>query len=108
MTTTISETEKLEQELLRTTIVRLRSRVMALVFGMIGGTGLFVATIWLVLRRGFEVGLHLNLLSNFFPGYSVTWLGAFIGFFYGALSGAIIGWAVAWIYNQVADSRHPS
>ena len=52
------------------------------------------------------MGLHLGLLSNFFPGYSVTWAGAFIGFFYGALSGAVIGWSVAWVYNQVADKRH--
>jgi hypothetical protein len=103
-----SEIEKLEQELIRTAIVRLRSRVMAVVFGMIGGTGLFVATIWLLLRRGLNVGLHLQLLGNYFPGYSVTWPGAFIGFFYGALSGAVIGWSVAWVYNLVAEKRHPS
>ncbi len=108
MTTVTSEIDKLEQDLIRTAIVRLRSRVMAMVFGMVGGTGLFVATIWLLARRGHDVGRHLRLLSNFFPGYSVTWPGAFIGFFYGALSGVIIGWSVAWVYNQVAERRHPS
>jgi hypothetical protein len=108
VTTTTSEVEKLEQELIRTAIVRLRSRVMAMVFGMLGGTGLFVATIWLLVRRGPDVGRHLRLLSNYFPGYSVTWPGAFIGFFYGALVGAIIGWSLAWVYNQVVDKRHPS
>ena len=104
---TASEIEQLEQDLIQTVTVRLRSRVMAMVFGMLGGTGLFVATVWLVVRRGLKVGLHLNLLSNYFPGYSVTWPGAFIGFFYGALSGAIIGWSLAWVYNQVADKRDP-
>ena len=108
MTTATSEIEKLEQELIQTAIVRLRSRVMAMVFGMISGTGLFVATIWLLVRRGHDVGRHLKLLSNYFPGYSVTWSGAFIGFFYGALVGTIIGWSVAWVYNRVADTRHPS
>ncbi len=108
MTTTTSEIDKLEQDLIRTAIVRLRSRVMAMVFGMVGGTGLFVATIWLLLRRGHDVGRHLRLLSNFFPGYSVTWPGAFIGFFYGALSGAVIGWSVAWVYNQVVEKRQAS
>ena len=108
MTTMTSEIEKLEQELIRTAIVRLRSRVMAMVFGMVGGTGLFVATIWLLARRGHDVGRHLRLLSNFFPGYSVTWPGAFIAFFYGALAGVIIGWSVAWVYNRVAEKRHPS
>ena len=108
MTTGTSEIEKLEQELIRTATVRLRSRVMAMVFGMISGTGLFIATVWLLVRSGHDVGRHLRLLSSFFPGYSVTWPGAFIGFFYGALVGAIIGWSVAWVYNQVADKRHPS
>ena len=100
-----SEIEKLEQRLIRTATVRLRSRVMAMVFGVVGGTGFFVATAWLLARRGVDVGLHLELLNNFFPGYSVTWPGAFLGFFYGALSGAVIGWSVAWVYNQVADKR---
>ena len=103
-----SEIEQLEHDLIQTAIVRLHSRVLAMVFGMLGGTGLFVATAWLVIRQGLKVGLHLNLLSNYFPGYSVTWPGAFIGFFYGAIIGAIIGWSVAWVYNQVADKRSPS
>ena len=106
MTTVPTEIEKLEQTLIRTAIVRLRSRVMAMVFAMVGGTGLFVATLWLVVRGGFDVGLHLGLLNNFFPGYSVTWPGAFVGFFYGAVSGALVGWSVAWVYNQVVDARH--
>ena len=103
-----SEIEQLEQQLIRVAIVRLRTRVMAIACGTAGGTGLFVATAWLLARRGIDVGLHLGLLNNFFPGYSVTWPGAFVGFFYGALSGAIIGWSVAWIYNKVADKRHAS
>ncbi len=103
MTTT--EIEKLEQQLIHAATVRLRARVTAMVFGMVGGTGLFVATIWLVARGGENVGQHLGLLSNYYPGYDVDLAGAFIGFFYGALTGAVIGWSIAWIYNQVADSR---
>jgi hypothetical protein len=103
-----SDIEQLEHDLIQTAIVRLRSRVLAMIFGMLGGAGLFVATAWLLIRQGLTVGLHLNLLSNYFPGYSVTWPGAFIGFFYGALFGAIIGWSMAWVYNQVADKRSPS
>ncbi|MBW2542196.1 MAG: hypothetical protein JRF15_08905 [Deltaproteobacteria bacterium] len=103
-----SEIEQLERDLIQTAIIRLRSRVFAMVFGMLCGTGLFVATAWLVIRKGLNVGLHLNLLSNYFPGYSVTWPGAFIGFFYGALFGAFIGWSVAWVYNQIAHERSPS
>ena len=95
-----------EEELIHKAVARLRANIMAVVFGMLGGTGLFVATVWLVIRGGQRVGLHLNLLSNYFPGYSVTWGGSFLGFVYGALAGAAIGWSVAWIYNRVVDLRH--
>jgi hypothetical protein len=97
-----------EWELVHSAIARLRARIMATVFAMLGGTGLFVATVWLLVRGGPQVGLHLNLLGNYFPGYSVTWGGALLGFLYGAALGAIVGWSVAWIYNRIADQRHPA
>jgi len=94
-----------ERALIRRAVVRMRARIMSIVFGMVGGTGMFVATAWLLLRGGPNVGEHLSLLRHFFPGYSVTWPGAFLGFLWGALSGAVLGWAVAWIYNQVVERR---
>jgi hypothetical protein len=65
----------------------------------------FVATAWLLIRGGEDVGKNLGLLRHYFPGYSVTWPGAFVGFFWGALSAAAVGFAVAWIYNQVVERR---
>jgi hypothetical protein len=100
--------EKLEEQLLRGAIARLRASVMAVVFGLTGGTGLFVATVWLLIRGGENVGPHLSLISNYFPGYTVTWLGSLIGFAYGAISGAIIGWSVAALYNRIATRRNPA
>ena len=91
-------------------IARLRASVMAVVFGLLGGAALFVATIWLVIRGpapgATNVGLTLGLLNNYFPGFEVTWLGSLLGLFYGALTGALIGWAIALIYNLVAAKRH--
>jgi hypothetical protein len=92
-------------ELLHATAARLRASVMAVVFGLMGGTGLFVATLWLVVRGGETVGPHLGLLGQYFPGYTVTWAGCFIGFGYGAVTGAVTGWSVAWLYNRIADRR---
>lgn len=83
-------------------MARLRAGIMALVFGMVGGVGLFLATAWLLLRGGATVGPTLSLLGNYFPGYSVTWPGAGLGFVYGALVGAAVGWSMARIYNFVA------
>lgn len=96
-----------ERALIQAAVVRMRARIMAVVFGMVGGVGLFGATIWLLVRGGKQVGKTLNLLNNYFPGYEVSWSGAFLGFVYGAIVGAALGWAVAWIYNRVADRRDP-
>ena len=89
-------------DLLQTRIARLRASVMALTFALLGGTGFFVATAWLVLLGGEVVGPHLALLGNYFPGYTVTWSGAFLAFAYGALVGAVAGGSLAWIYNRLA------
>lgn len=94
-----------ERALIERAVVRMRARIMAVVFGMVGGTALFVATAWLLLRGGPMVGQHLGLLGNYFPGYRVTWPGAFLGFVYGALVGGALGYGVAWIYNWIVD-RH--
>jgi hypothetical protein len=84
-------------------VARLRASVMAVVMGLTAGTGLFVATIWLVVRGGPVVGPTLGLLGQYFPGYSVTFGGAFLGFFYAGVLGAAIGWSVAFVYNRVVE-----
>ncbi len=86
-------------------VARLRTAIVALVGGMVCGTGLFVATLWLVIKGGPTVGPTLGLLRVYYPGYSVTWGGSIVGFFYGALTGAAVGWCVAFLYNRLADRR---
>jgi hypothetical protein len=86
-------------------LARIKVKALAVVCSLIGGGGVFVMTIWLVIKDGPLVGQHLQLLSNYFPGYSVTWPGAFIGFLYGAVIGGVAGWAVGRIYNRVVNAR---
>ena len=94
-----------EDQLLKIAVVRLRSRVLAVVFSVLGGTALFLVTAWLLIQGGYNVGEHLGLLGNFLPGYTVSWPGAFLGFFYGALIGGLLGWTVAQVYNRVSEYR---
>lgn len=87
------------------TLVRIRTYALALVCALMGGVGLFVATAWLVIKDGVQAGTHLQLLSNYFIGYSVTWWGSIVGMFYGALIGGVVGWAVGTIYNKAVNLR---
>jgi hypothetical protein len=91
---------------LRRAVARIHAGVLALVFGLLGGFGLFAMTAWLILKGGPNVGPHLQLLSNYFPGYSVTWSGGILGFFWGMLFGAIIGWSIGQIYNRIVSIRY--
>lgn len=83
-------------------IRRLNSRLMGITLGMICGGSLFLATNWLVVRGGHNVGAHLGLLANYFPGYSVSFFGSLIGFVYAFVVGYGMGVAVAAIYTRAA------
>lgn len=94
-----------EWNAIRPVIVRLRASLMGAAAATLGGFTLFLGTAWLVARGGKNVGQHLNLLSNYFPGYSVSWGGACVGFVYGALTCGVLGYSVAWVYNYVLLKR---
>lgn len=91
----------------RRAVARIQSAVLALVFGVIGGGGIFLMTAWLLIKGGDHIGPHLGLLSQYFIGYTVSWKGSVIGFLYGALVGGAIGWAIGKIYNSIVGIRFP-
>jgi len=89
------------------TIARIHATILALIFAIICGLGLFVMTVWLLIKGGEHVGPHLELLGQYFIGYSVTWAGSVIGLFYGAVFGGICGWLIGMIYNLIVTVRNP-
>jgi len=91
-----------EEELIEKAVVQLNAKLTGLVLGFLLGFGLFLATLILVIKGGDVVGPHLGLLSQYFPGYRVTFLGSFVGFFYGFATGFIVGAVIGGIYNKVA------
>jgi hypothetical protein len=82
--------------------LRANEKGWGITFGLLGGVGLFTATAILLLRGGENVGAHLGLLGVYFPGYGVTWPGAFIGFIYAFVVGYALGRTVATIYNKMS------
>lgn len=70
--------------------------------GVVAGVGMLLATAVLLIAGappGAEIGPNLSALSTFWPGYSVTWPGAFVGGFYGGLTGAAIGFMLGLFWN---------
>ncbi len=92
------------------TVVRIRARRLSalasgLVAGVLSGAGLFVATLWLVVKGGHPVGPHLALLGQFFIGYRVTAIGSLVGLAYGFATGFLAVFSGAALYNRIADLR---
>jgi hypothetical protein len=77
------------------------ARAWGLALAVLAGFGLFLATAILVVRGGPDPGPHLGLLGEYFPGYTVSWLGAFIGFAYGWVVGYAMGFFVGTLYNRI-------
>jgi hypothetical protein len=67
--------------------------------GTISGFALFVATVWLVIKGGPFMGQNLQLLGQYFPGYTVSITGSFLGLGYGFLVGFLAGWVFAFLRN---------
>jgi hypothetical protein len=83
-------------------VLRLNARAWGISTGLLLGGGLFLATIFLIIRGGPTVGQHLSMLRVFLPGYSVTWTGAVIGFIYAFVIGYGLGRIIGSVYNRLA------
>ena len=93
--------QQTEQERLEAAVRRLNSRAWGITLGIVSGGFLFVATLFLVIKGGPDVGQHLQLLRVYFPGYRVTVLGSFIGFVYGFVVGYAVGRFFGMVYNRL-------
>lgn len=91
--------------ILERAVIRLNANILGLVLGIICGIGIFIATNFLILKGGDVVGPHLGLLRNFFPFYSVTFIGSIVGFGWGLLTGYVAGFIIASIYNLVVKLK---
>jgi hypothetical protein len=85
--------------------IRVNTIIMAVAFAVLGGALLWLSTVILLLRGGHYVGMHMSLLSVFFPGYSVTWSGAWIGLIWGLAAGALSGVVLYWSYARTLRER---
>lgn len=100
----MSDREQAENDAISTAVIRLNSVTTGAVLGVFAGACLLLATLWLVIKGGPNVGRHLALLGQYLPGYSVSIGGSLIGFLYGLGLGFVSGYLLGAVYNRVV--RH--
>jgi len=87
------------KETLAQVFPKLDRLALGLSTGTVAGVLLFLATIFLVLKGGYTAGPNLQLLENYFPGYSVTVSGSLLGLLYGFIGGFVGGSVFAFLRN---------
>ena len=103
MSTTENSKPEYDKVLLHASI-KLNTRLLATVFGLLSGLSLFVITYMSIYRGMPNTGQYLNLLGVFLPGYEVSHTGAWIGLFWGAIIGAFLAAMFYRIYAQSIPS----
>lgn len=82
-----------------TAFARMDKLAFAVALGVVAGLGTFLATLFLVFKGGETVGRNMQLLGEFFPGYTVSVEGAMVGFAYSFLWALLWGWTFAYLRN---------
>ena len=91
-----------DHEILSAVFAKMDVPAMAVAAGVLCSLLLFLATATLLMQavpQDYPVGPHLRDLSNYLPGYDVSWVGALVGAFYGFIGGAVAGFAAAVYWN---------
>ena len=83
------------QAIIRKAFARLAPVPFGVAVGAVGGLYAFLATATLLLKGGQDIGQHLALLGQYFPGYHVSWSGSVVGALYMTALGFAAGWLVA-------------
>jgi hypothetical protein len=86
-------------ELIETIFARLDPVALGFAVGLVSGSGLFLATIILLLKGGPVIGPILSLLGQYLIGFKVSWSGAFVGFFEAGIVGFLLGHITASLRN---------
>lgn len=91
-------------EILEIAFAKLDPVSLGAALGIVSGTGLFAATVALILKGGPMVGQTLNLLGNYLPGFTVSWGGAFKGLLLAGAGGFVVGYVGAWLRNHAMSA----
>lgn len=87
------------QRLSQSVFGRMDELALAAAVGAVAGFGTLLATLFLLVKGGEIIGPNLQLLGQYFIGYSATPQGALIGAAYSFFWGFLTGWLFAYLRN---------
>jgi hypothetical protein len=79
----------------------LNSKKLGIAAGIIWALGMFICTV-LALYTGYSAEF-LKLMSTIYPGYTISWLGAFVGLIYGFIDSFTFFFLLGLIYNKLPE-----
>jgi hypothetical protein len=91
--------ESVTDDVIIKTFKRMDKLGLAVAIGVVSGLSIFLATLFLIIKGGEVVGPNLQLLDQYFIGYSVSLKGAFVGMLYSFFWGFLFGWAFVYLRN---------
>jgi hypothetical protein len=77
---------------------KLDAVALGIAVGLICGTAVALATAYLLIKGGPNMGANMGLLGQFFLGYTVSPAGCLVGFAYGTVGGFVLGWVTAKLH----------
>jgi hypothetical protein len=80
--------------------MNLNAEGLGLAGGILWSVMLFLMTV-LSIYTGYAAGFP-KIVASIYPGYGISWPGAFLGIIFGFIDGFIGGYILAWLYNKVA------
>jgi len=83
-------------------MMKLNAKALGLSLGILWGISIFLVTLFVMWRGG---GATLSKLSQFYIGYSVSFVGAVLGLIWGFVDGLISGVLFAALYNALSGKE---
>ena len=98
------DVDRVNLKLLKTAI-RFNARILGLTAGTLAAVVIYIATQASIVKWGDESGGYLGLLAIFFPGYSVSSIGAWVGAFWAFIYFGTCSWLSYRVYGKVLGTR---
>jgi hypothetical protein len=82
----------------------IHKRILGVAVGLTAGALMFVMTAFHILANPTS-GPNIQLLNQYFYGYTVSWTGAVVGALWGGFGGFVAGWFLAFVRNVCVAVR---